>query len=380
MTRRAGPVAVAAAVAVATAVLTGGCGFHGVYSLPLPGAPGGGAHTYQVHLQFSDVLDLVPDSDCMVNAAPVGHITSIAVQGDHALVTCLLPDSVHLPANCVAQISETSLLGEKFVELSPPPAGVEPVGRLAAGALVPLSRTSPDATVEEVLGALSGLLNGGGVGQLHEIAVEVNRALAGRGPVARDLLARLAELATNLSGQRHQIVDAISGLDHLAAVVRAQEGDVVQALHAIPPALGVLAANRAKLVTMLGALSNLSTVAVRVVDGSQSALLANLRALQPTLTRLAQVGTEIPKTLGVLITYPTADSVEQEYFGDYGNLSLSIDLSAASLLAAFGPAKPPLPAPVQPAKPPAQPPPVGRLPQLEDPHAGIGALLLGELQ
>jgi hypothetical protein len=39
----------------------------------------------------------------------------------------------------------------------------------------------------------------------------------------------------------------------------------------------------------------------------------------------------------VIITYPTADTVEQEYFGDYGNLSLTLDVSAQSLLQTFGP-------------------------------------------
>jgi hypothetical protein len=50
------------------------------------------------------------------------------------------------------------------------------------------------------------------------------------------------------------------------------------------------------------------------------------------LGKLAKVGNVIPKTLEILITYPTADSVENEYHGDYGNLALTIDMSGSSLL------------------------------------------------
>jgi phospholipid/cholesterol/gamma-HCH transport system substrate-binding protein len=72
-------------------------------------------------------------------------------------------------------------------------------------------------------------------------------------------------------------------------------------------------------------------VAVNVENASQQDLLANLRGLRPTLDKLARVGQEIPKTLGIIITYPTSNGVQKEYFGDYGNLSLTIDLSASSL-------------------------------------------------
>src|SRR5207245_6232320 len=71
----------------ATAALTG-CGWGGVYSLPLPGAEANGAHTYTVNVQLADVLDLVPYSAVKVNDATVGHVSSIKVQGSHALVAC----------------------------------------------------------------------------------------------------------------------------------------------------------------------------------------------------------------------------------------------------------------------------------------------------
>ena len=53
---------------IAVVALTSGCGFHGVYSLPLPGAAATGGHTYLVKVQLADVLDLVPYSAVKVNA------------------------------------------------------------------------------------------------------------------------------------------------------------------------------------------------------------------------------------------------------------------------------------------------------------------------
>src|SRR3954451_17437737 len=198
--------------ALCAAAVTSGCGFHGVYSLPLPGAAAKGGDTYTVKVQFEDVLDLVPYSAVKVNGATVGHVKTIAVEGRHAVVTCQLPRKVTLPANTVARVEQTSVLGEKFVELEPP-KDERPVGKLADGDVVALPRTDTDATIEEVLGALSMLLNGGGVDQLHTITHELSVALNGRTQAARDLLLRLRGFVGGLDAQKRQIVSAMTGLD-----------------------------------------------------------------------------------------------------------------------------------------------------------------------
>jgi phospholipid/cholesterol/gamma-HCH transport system substrate-binding protein len=322
--------AAAVALALVTLVAAGGCGFHGIFSLPLPGAVGNGSDTYQVRIQFADVLDLLPYSACKVNGATVGHVASVTLQDGHALVVCQLLDSVHLPRNAVARISETSLLGERYVELEAP-RGEPAAGHLVNGDLISLHSTDTDVTVEEVLGALSSLLNGGGLAQLHTIAHEVNIALDGRTGVARDLLARLRDFAGGLDAQRGDILHALSGLDALARTVRNQESELTRATEVMPGALQVLAQDRAQLTRMLVAVSHLGRVATRVVNASGSQLVSNLHALRPTLAQLAKAGSDIPKTLGILVTYPIADTVEKQYKGDYGNLALTMDLSGQSL-------------------------------------------------
>ena len=78
------------------------------------------------------------------------------------LVTLELRNDTGLPDNAVATIRQTSLLGEKFVSLAPPETreSAEPLGE---GDTIPIERTGRNPEVEEVLGALSLLLNGGGV-------------------------------------------------------------------------------------------------------------------------------------------------------------------------------------------------------------------------
>jgi phospholipid/cholesterol/gamma-HCH transport system substrate-binding protein len=114
--------------AAAVSLLLSGCGFHGLYSTPLPGGANLGRHPYTVTVEFADVLDLVPQSAVKVNDVAVGRVDSVELHGWHALVKLSVNGDVRLPANARAELLQTSLLGEKYVQLEQPPA--DPVGDL----------------------------------------------------------------------------------------------------------------------------------------------------------------------------------------------------------------------------------------------------------
>ena len=168
-----------------------GCEFRGAASLPLPGGQGHGSGAYKVNLEFSDVLDLVPQSAVKVNEVTVGSVDSVeATKGFTAHVVVSLNQNVVLPENSAAAIRQTSLLGEKFVSFEQPPNG-QAVGRLRAGDTIGLDRTSRSAEIEEVLSALSLVLNGGSLEQLQTINKELTAALKGREGTVKDVLSQL---------------------------------------------------------------------------------------------------------------------------------------------------------------------------------------------
>ena len=112
-----------------------------------------------------------------------------------------LRNDTRLPDNAVATIQQTSLLGEKFVQLAAPATGASP-NPLKTGDIIPLAHTGQNPEVEQVLGALSLLLNGGGVGQLQTITRELNRTLHGREGEARSVLHQIRSFAGQLD--RHK--------------------------------------------------------------------------------------------------------------------------------------------------------------------------------
>ena len=239
------------------ALALAGCGFDGVYSLPLPGAAANNSDTYVVDVQLEDVLDLVPYAAVKVNGATVGHVRSIEVEDRHALVSCQLRNEVHLPANAVASVQQTSVLGEKFVEIEPP-VEVAPTGRLHDGSVIPEPATSDAATIEAVLSRAALLVNGGAVRDLAKVVNGLGADLDGRGNRLADLISQTSTLVRTLSQRSDQIQAAIRDTGTLTDTIAAQQSTVNAAVAAAGPAVRAVSGDTQNIVDLAARLSRIA--------------------------------------------------------------------------------------------------------------------------
>jgi phospholipid/cholesterol/gamma-HCH transport system substrate-binding protein len=322
----------AALVAVlAGSLLASGCRFDGAYDLPLPGGPVDADRSFTVTADFTDILNVVPRSEVKVDDVTVGEVTDVWREGWHAGVAMRIKDGVRLPDNAVAEVRQTSLLGEKYVALLPPP-GEQPVGRLSDGDHLPLSSTGRNPEVEEVLGALSFLLNGGGVAQLKTISTELNTVMDGRQGRIRHLLGQLDTMMGSLDQQKDHIVQAMAAINRLTATLNREHDTVVEAIDTMGPALKVLADQRRQLMTMLHSLDRLGAVGTRVIEGTRKNLLADLAHLRPILHKLNQAGQSLPNAMDLLISFPFPKEASQVVQGDYADTEIAMDLSIDNIV------------------------------------------------
>lgn len=310
-----------------------------VYKLPLPGGADVGDSPMSVEIEFDDVLDLVPQSAVKVDDITVGKVTDISRDGYQAKVTIEIRGDVELPSDATAEIRQTSLLGEKFVSLAPPAAGATGGGELKSGDLIPLDRTGSNTEVEEVLGALSLVLNGGGVAQLKTITQEVNQVLTGREDTAKSVLDQIDTLTGELDANKGTIVTAIESLNRLSLTARGQIDSIDAALEELPSSLDSIDRQRGDLVKMLRALNDLSGVGTRVIRASKDATINSLTQLEPVLRNFADSGDAFVKSLNSFYAFPFVDeSVGRDpqvarnlHIGDYTNLSATVQLDLTKL-------------------------------------------------
>jgi phospholipid/cholesterol/gamma-HCH transport system substrate-binding protein len=310
------------AAGLAVSVLSG-CGFRGAASIPLPGGQGQGDDAYELTVEFEDVLDLVPQSAVKVDDVTVGSVRSIDVDGFTARVVVAVNGDVELPANSTAALRQTSLLGEKFVSLDAPAEGAR--GRLRGGETIGLDKTTASAEIEEVLGALSLVLNGGSLEQLQTINRELIAALEGREDRVKSVLTQLNTFVGGLDQQKGQIVRALDSLDRLTVRLVDDRQVIATALEEIPAGVEVLTAQREEITRLLTSLDELGDVAVRVINASKDNTVKDLQLLRPILDQLNEAGASLPRALELLTTYPFPRTVTDGIKGDYANLFITLD-------------------------------------------------------
>jgi phospholipid/cholesterol/gamma-HCH transport system substrate-binding protein len=313
-------------------MLTGtGCAFHGLNSLPLPGAVGRGPDADTYHVELANVITMESNSPVMIDDVVVGSVGPMTVKDWHADVQISVKHDLVIPANVEASIGQTSLLGSMHLELNPP-LGQPGVGRLRPGATIPLSRSSTYPSTEQTLSSLSLIINGGGLSQIGEIIHNFSAALAGRGGAVRDLINRFDTFVGTLDQQRDNIVASIQALDQLAGTFAAQRDVLTQALRKVPPALDVLIKERPRLTAALDGLRKFSNTATGLINDTQADLVRNLKNLEPTVKGLADVGPDIDTALAALSVFPfTQNFVDRAVRGDFFNLHVILDLTIPKL-------------------------------------------------
>ena len=321
----------AVAPTVCAALVLSGCSFGGLNSLPLPGAVGRGPNATTYHVEVANVATLESNSPVMIGDVVVGSVGRMTVRDWHADVEISVKPGVVVPANAVASVGQTSLLGSMHLALNPP-SGEEPRGRLAPGATLGLNKSSTYPSTEQTLSALSVVVNGGGVGRIGDIVTELNSALNGREPQIRDLLTRLNDFVGVLATQRKNINATVDSLNRVSGTFAGQREVLTKALNRIPPALDVLVAERPRLTTALQKLGDFSTLANGLVSDTHSDLVRNLRNLEPTLRSLADVGPQLDRAISYFTAFPYGQAtIDRAIRGDYLNQYIIFDFTIPRL-------------------------------------------------
>ncbi|MFI9510583.1 MCE family protein [Nocardia sp. NPDC052566] len=341
----------AVAIGVAAALVTS-CSSDGIYSIPLPGGADVGAHPMTINIQFDDVLDLVPQAAVKVEGVPVGRVEDITIQRDEwvATVKTLVNSSVDLPANARAEVRQSNLLGEKFIELSKPKDDAD-TAKLVNNATIPITRTRHATEIEQVLGAMSLLLNGGGVAQLQPIVTELNKTLGGREDKVRSLLEQANTLIAGLNAQVDDITRALDGLDVLSSRVARQTEQIGKILDELPKGIKILDEQRPQLIGLLTQLDRVGQAGFDVLNTSKNDLITDLTSLRPTLQELGRAAPDLVTALPLVPTYPFPDSSLEGTFGGQVNTWLSVDQQIGVTLSNLGVGKPD-PVYIPPAGPP----------------------------
>jgi len=225
----------------------------------------GRSGTRQVSAVLPSAVSLFPGSDVRIMGVRVGKVTAVTPRPDSVLVEMEYDDEYSLPADAQAVVISPSVIGDRYVQLTP--AYVDGP-RLAAGATIPRSRTAVPVELDDMVASTTRLADAlgprganreGAVTRLLDVAAE---SLTGLGEelnaslrdvsAASDTFAesapglrRTVESGAGLTGELARYDDAVRTFDaRLSRVARnlaADRGDLSELIRSLARSLGEVA-------------------------------------------------------------------------------------------------------------------------------------------
>lgn len=192
-----------ASVVVAVCLLLSGC-TGGAPGIPMPGGIRG--ETYDLDIEFANVLNIPDGAKVLLNGNRVGELRSVTLGAATATTRIAVRVGTAIPASTRAELRQTTLLGDIYIALIPP---AEPGGRLLHdGDRIPVRQTVPPDNVETVMVGVSQFINGGVIARSQNIVRKLNDALP-------DDPRELEELTRRAAGQLVELGSSTNRIDSL---------------------------------------------------------------------------------------------------------------------------------------------------------------------
>lgn len=276
-----------ATLAVATAILTVGCGLD-LASVALP-APGGGGPYYTIAAIFSDALNLPEKAKVRLYGAQIGEVESIRAQDFTARITMRIKSDVPLYAGSTAELRSATPLGDIFVQIWPDAHRGDDAPLLSNGAVLPLESTANAPTVEELIGSMAMLVNGGTVRHLVSMLNGAGKAVGGRGQKLGLLIDQTTTLLGRMSARSQQLDLSLRRSSELAAAMSARQDTFDASLTHLAPALNVISDNTSDLINLIDTGARITRQLARFpsLQGTDT------RSISADLNKLARVFNEI---------------------------------------------------------------------------------------
>lgn len=270
--------------------------------------------SYPVYATFSNVLNLPVDAQVRVGAEVVGQVSAISTQDFRADLTLDIKKSVRLPVGTTAQVRFDDPLGDEYVLLQAPAplqgyatltaaAGEDNGKYLGPDAHIPASATSDAPSVEDTFGALSLVLNGGGINQLQTIIGQLNATFDGNQAPIRSFLTTIDNGVSSLAGGKVAIDNALVSISNLTNKLNGGGSTIATGISTIAPAIGVLASENQQISGLLTGLSNLGAAGTKIALQSGQNAVADAKDLLPVLQQLDSVSSQLAPDLSALARF-----------------------------------------------------------------------------
>lgn len=233
---------------------------------------------------FPRTVSLYEGSEVRVLGIPVGTVESIEPQGTTVKVTMSYDDEVKVPADAKAVLISPSVVGDRYVQLTPAYSGEGET--LPDDAELDMSRTSTPLELDEIYQSLDDLTVALGPeganndGALSELLQSTADNFAGQGEQFNETIENFGKLTTTLDNNKEELFGTTAELERFVSTL-AKNDRVVRDFNAsMAQVSDLLADERQELAASLDNLATAMTEVHGFVKENRDLLTENIAGLR----------------------------------------------------------------------------------------------------
>lgn len=246
----------------------------------------GGSETH-VTADFPRALSLYKGSDVRILGVAVGKVDEVMPSGTHVVVKFHYDSKYKVPADAKAAVISPSIVGDRFIQLTPVYRG-GPV--MKDNASLGLDRTATPLELDEIFGSINDLTQAlgpqgvnkpdtSGTGALTRLLDSTAKNFGGEGVQFNQTLSNLSKLTKTLADNKDQLFGTVSQVEKFTQALAANDTTVRRFNDSLAAGAGLLAGERQDLAAVLQNLSVAMTQVRSFVADNKQALSVNIKGL-----------------------------------------------------------------------------------------------------
>jgi phospholipid/cholesterol/gamma-HCH transport system substrate-binding protein len=245
---------------------------------------------------FADAGGIKTGSDVRVSGLGVGRVSDITLQGTKVLVDFTVRDGVELGDRTEAAIKTETVLGTKYLELTPRGEG-------SLGGPIPLERTKSPYDLTDALGDLTTTISGLDTTQLSSSLTTLADTFKDTPPELKLALEGVARFSDTLNTRDAKLRDLLANANKVTAVLAKRSDQIAQLVADANALLAELLSQRQSVDALMGNLTAVSTQLSGLVNDNRTQLKPAVDKLNGVLGILDNRKKELQRTLYLLRRY-----------------------------------------------------------------------------
>ena len=261
------------------------------------------ATTTKITAYFDKSVAIYSGSDVRILGVTVGEVDKVTPEGEQVRVEMNVNRKYDVPADAKAVQITPSIVGDRFVQLTPAYSGGDKMARTGT---IPRDRTATPVEVDELYKSvtkLSAALGPNGAnknGAVSDLVKTASANLSGNGEALSESITQLSKAARYLSDSRGDIFDTIKNLQTFVSMLAANDNQVRQFNSQLADLSGFLAGERKNLGDALSLLSVALGDIARFIDNNRALVESNASGLIQLTQTLSDQRDDIAKALPIL--------------------------------------------------------------------------------